>query len=324
MKALKVEIIIVAYNSGAFLQNCIKALALQTLRAFTVVIVDNASTDGSVQALTLPDDRFSVLAAGANLGFAAGNNLAINRSKADFVVLLNPDTVPAPDWLEALVQVAQADPSLGSVGSVQRRLDQPQILDGLGDVWHMAGTAWRAREGDFVPGEVPDGEIFGPCAAAALYRRDAFFAVGGFDDRYFCYMEDVDLAFRLRLAGYGSMRAGKAVVLHAGSGITGRHSDFSLYHGHRNRIWTFLKNTPRSVFWLALSYHLIFNVLYACIAVVRGHAKPVFRAYRDAWRGRGPFVEARKSVARQMVWTEYFRLVAWTPWLSFGHNPKPK
>jgi len=323
-KKSAVQVIIVAYNSGAFLQNCIEALAIQTLRAFTVVIIDNASADGSVEALDLPDDRFSVLDAGANLGFAAGNNLAINISEADFVALLNPDTVPAHDWLEALVDLALADPSLGSVGSVQRRLDQPQVLDGLGDVWHVAGTAWRAQEGALVLGDVLDGEIFGPCAAAALYRREAFLEVGGFDERYFCYMEDVDLAFRLRLAGYGSMRAGGSVVLHAGSGITGRHSDFSLYHGHRNRIWTFLKNTPHSVFWLALPYHLIFNLLYAAIALGRGHAKPVFRAYRDAWCGRSPFLEARKSVARQMGWAEYFRLVAWTPWFSVGHQARPK
>jgi GT2 family glycosyltransferase len=323
LKVSSVDIVIIAYNSGNFLQKCVDALALQTLSTFSVVIVDNASTDDSIQTLRLPDDRFSLLEAYANIGFAAGNNLAIQRSKAEFIVLLNPDTVPRPGWLDALVEVAQANPSLGSVGSVQRRLSEPEVLDGIGDVWHLAGTAWRAREGVLRPDEVPDGEIFGPCAAAALYRREAFWAVGGFDERYFCYMEDVDLAFRLRLAGYGSMTAGRAVVLHAGSGITGRYSNFSLYHGHRNRIWTFLKNTPRSIFWLALPYHLIFNVLYGCIAIGRGHGRPVLRAYRDAWCGRRPFLEARKAMVRQMDSAEFIRLVAWAPWFSFGHQQRP-
>ena len=320
---MRVSIIIVAYDSGAFLQPCVDALAAQSCSQFDAVIVDNASSDDAVARLVLPDERFRICQMGYNSGFAAANNRAVQQSSAEYVVLLNPDTEVQPGWLEALVEAADAYPMAASIGSVQRRLDDPRDLDGLGDVWHLAGLAWRSGEGRKASNAVLDGEIFGPCAAAALYRRDRFLAAGGFDERYFCYMEDVDLAFRLRLAGHRAMRAGKAVVLHAGSGTTGRTSDFSLYHGHRNRIWTFLKNTPRSVFPFALAYHLAFNTLYALIAIRRGFWRPIFRAYRDAWRGREPFLAERRARPPRMPISEFLRISAWTPWSPWGRAERP-
>ncbi len=320
---MAVTIIIVAYDSGAFLQDCVNALARQTYSDFSAAIVDNASRDGAVEALVLPDDRFRICPMGRNLGFAAANNWAVQRATADYVVLLNPDTQVQSGWLAALVACVVANPGAASIGSVQRRLDDPSRLDGIGDVWHLAGLAWRSGEGRKAPSEISDGEIFGPCAAAALYRREAFLAVGGFDERFFCYMEDVDLAFRLRLAGHSSVRAGGAEVLHAGSGTTGRTSDFSLYHGHRNRVWTFLKNTPTSVFPFALAYHLAFNILYALRAVHRGMWHPIFRAYRDAWRGRAPFLAERREHPPIMVMSEFLRIAAWTPWAPIFRSERP-
>ena len=194
-------VIVVAYNSGDFLQPCIDALAAQTFADFEAVVVDNASQDRSVADLTVPDARFRHLAMGFNAGFAVANNRAAQASEAEFLVLLNPDTVADPGWLAALVAAARAHPEAASVGSLQLRLDNPAVMDGVGDVWHVAGLAWRAGEGKSSTSAPPDGDIFGPCAAAALYRREAFAALGGFEERFFCYCEDVDLAFRLRLGG---------------------------------------------------------------------------------------------------------------------------
>ena len=318
-----VDVIIVAYDSGAYLQRCVDALAAQTFAHFGAIIVDNASTDDAVATLVLPDSRFSIRLMGQNLGFAAANNLAVSQALANYVVLLNPDTEVRPGWLAALLEAAVTNPQAASIGSAQRRLGDPSRLDGLGDVWHLAGLAWRSGEGRKAVAAIPDGEIFGPCAAAALYRREAFLAVGGFDERFFCYMEDVDLAFRLRLAGHSSVRAGGAEVLHAGSGTTGRSSDFSLYHGHRNRVWTFLKNTPSSVFPVALAYHLAFNLLYALRAVRRGMWRPIFRAYGDAWRGRAPFLAERRENPPIMVMSEFLRIAAWTPWAPIFRSERP-
>jgi GT2 family glycosyltransferase len=321
----KATAIIVAYDSGAFLQPCIDALAAQTFEDFEAVIVDNASSDGSVRDLALPDARFRILSAGANMGFAVANNLAASASDAPFLVLLNPDAVAEPDWLATLIATAERAPDIASVGSLQRRLDNPEILDGVGDVWHVAGLAWRAGEGHPAAGAPGDGEIFGPCGAAALYRRAAFQALGGFDERFFCYCEDVDLAFRLRAAGYRSVRASSAVVRHAGSGISGRRSDFTLFHGHRNRIWTFVKNTPGVWFWLLLPYHLAFNALYLASAFKRGILPPVWRAYVAAAKGLPSIWRSRRAVGPPRTgFRTMMRSMAWTPWAPFRRELHPR
>jgi GT2 family glycosyltransferase len=318
-------VIIVAYESGAFLQPCIDALAAQTFEDFEAVIVDNASSDGSVRDLRPPDARFRILSLERNTGFAAANNLAAAGSAAEFLVLLNPDAVPDPAWLETLIATVRAAPDIASVGSLQRRLDDPEVLDGVGDVWHVAGLAWRAGEGHPAAGAPGDGEIFGPCGAAALYRREVFLALGGFDERFFCYCEDVDLAFRLRSAGYRSVRASRAVVRHAGSGISGRRSDFTLYHGHRNRIWTFVKNTPGVWFWLLLPYHLAFNALYLGSALKRGILPPVWRAYVAAAKGLPSIWRSRRALGPPRVaFRTMMRSMAWTPWAPFRRELHPR
>ena len=261
-----------------------------------MVIADNASTDGSIAALQLPDARFRVQDMGANLGFAAANNRVAAASGAEFLGLVNADTVAEPGWLDALVSAARAHPEAASFGSVQIRMDDRTIFDGVGDVWHVAGIAWRALEGQ-PRRPIDDAEIMGPCAAGALYRRSDFMAIGGFDERFFCYCEDIDLALRLRLAGRGSRRVAGAVLLHAGSGTTGRVSEFTLYHGHRNRVWTFLKNTPGGWLWLFLPYHVAANLG----ALWRYRKSPAWRtiaaAYLAAVRGAGPFLRERRNVS---------------------------
>lgn len=319
---LPITVIVVAYNSGAYLQSCIDSLASQTFDDFEAVIADNASEDDSVERLRLPDARFRVADMGRNIGFAAANNLVAAKSEAEFLALLNPDAQAEPTWLEALVGAAYQHPNAAAIGSVQRRIEEPEILDGLGDVWHAAGLAWRGGEGRRAPSTLADGEIFGPCAAAALYRREDFLALGGFDERYFCYCEDIDLAYRLRLAGKTSLRASAAVVLHAGSGITGRSSEFSLFHGHRNRIWTFLKNTPGELFPMLLVYKLLLDAAYLALTWKRGCAPSVLRAYRAAWEGCGPFLEERRRNRPRLGPTLRLRHMAlspWSPWLRELH-----
>jgi GT2 family glycosyltransferase len=317
-------VVIVAYDSGDFLQPCVDALAAQTFRDFEAVIVDNASADTSVADLRLPDARFRVQAMGYNAGFAVANNVAAAASKAPYLVLLNPDAVAAPDWLAALIGAAQAHPQAASFGSLQLRLDDPEKLDGLGDVWHVAGLAWRAGEGLDAATAPGDGEIFGPCGAAALYRRDLFVQQGGFDARFFCYCEDVDLSYRLRAAGYTARRVAGAVVRHAGSGISGRRSDFTLFHGHRNRIWTFVKNTPGVWFWVFLPYHLAFNLLYLGSALKRGIFPPVWRSYLAAVKGLGPIWADRRIQPAKARFTTLIRAMAWTPWSPFRRELHPK
>lgn len=326
MPSPAVTVVIVAYESGAFLQPCVDALAAQSFEDFEAVIADNGSADGSIAALRLPDPRFEVRDMGGNLGFALANNRVAAGSGAEFLALLNPDAAPDPGWLEALVEAAGRYPQAASFGSLQRRLGEEEVLDGLGDVWHVAGLAWRAGEGWPAAQAPGDGEIFSPCGAAALYRREAFLAAGGFDARFFCYCEDVDLGHRLRAAGWTARRVSAAVVRHAGSGVSGRYSDFTMFHGHRNRIWTFAKNTPGGWFWLFLPYALAFNLLYLGSAVRRRVFAPVWRSYWAALVGLGPFLADRRALARgrRTPFREMLAVVASSPAAPFRRELTPR
>lgn len=251
-----VRIIIVNYNAKSWLQATVDSLALQSFGDFEAVIVDNASTDGSAAALRLPDRRFSLVPAGANIGFAAGCNLGALGAATPWLAMLNPDAVAQPGWLEAMHAAAQRHADAAAFGSMQLMEGAPGRLDGAGDNYSIFGIAWRGGFGAVLPAPDGDYEVFSPCAAAALYRREPFEALGGFCERFFCYLEDVDLGFRLRLGGQRIVQVGAARVVHAGSAIAGRSSPFTIFHSTRNGLFMLLRCMPLALLALALPLYL--------------------------------------------------------------------
>lgn len=249
-----VRIVIVNYNSGPWLARCLQSLQQQSFGDFEVVVIDNQSTDDSA-AVAMPDARFSLRRMDANLGFAAGCNVGAAGSTAPWLIMLNPDTTAEPDWLAELRAATERNPDVAMFGSTQLMMDDPNVFDGCGDALSFLGVAWRMGYGQpFV--RQPDRAVFAPCAAAALYSRVAFEAAGGFDEDFFCYIEDVDLAFRLRLMGHRCLQVAAARVNHAGSWSTGRYSPFSLYHSYRNRIWMLFQDLPAVLLVPLLPMHL--------------------------------------------------------------------
>ncbi len=293
-------VIIVNYNAGKMLARCLEALDRQTFRDFHTIVVDNGSSDGSAEGIESRHPRVTLVKAGANLGFAAGNNLGLQHAgTVQWIALLNPDAYAAPDWLERFVAAALAR-QFDFFGCRMRLADTPALLDGTGDSYHTSGVAWRRDHGVRVSEGVQDaGEIFAPCAAAALYRRADLEAVGGFDESYFCYFEDIDLGFRLRLLGKRCAYVPDAVVDHVSSGISGKRSDFATYHGHRNMVWTYVKDMPAPLFWLYLPLHLCANLLGIAACAVRGQLGVVLRAKRDALRGLPRVLRERARVQAQ-------------------------
>jgi GT2 family glycosyltransferase len=291
----RILVVIVNYNSGSYLRRCLEALERQTYRDFETIVVDNASTDGSAQAA---DGRVKLIRASANLGFPAANNLGIKHAgSAKWIALLNPDAFPEPEWLERFVTAAESKPQFSFFGCRMLLAATPERLDGTADVYHVSGASWRRDHGARASeGTSRPGEIFGPCAAAALYARAALEEVGGFDDRYFCYHEDVDLAFRLRLLGHRCLYVPDAVVHHVSSGITGRRSDFATYHGHRNLVWTYVKDMPAPLLWATLPLHLAFTLLSIVVCAARGQLGVILRAKRDALRGLNAVWAARRAI----------------------------
>ncbi|NNE56924.1 MAG: glycosyltransferase family 2 protein [Hellea sp.] len=282
----KASMIIVNYNGGEYLGRCIAALEAQTEQSFECFVMDNGSTDGSIKSLTKLDKRFKVQELGDNLGFAAANNRAAESAIADWIVCLNPDAFAHPDWLEKLLATPDLYPDLKMAGSRQNMANDPGFLDGIGDGYHAFGLAYRAGCGhaDDIY-DIPDYQpVFGPCGAAALYHRETFVRLGGFDERFFTYHEDVDLAYRIRRDGGIAIQNNLAIVDHVGSGISGRASDFAVYYGTRNRIWTFLKNTPRLLLLILWPFHIATNLFTLTWSLFRkGRFKPTFRGIRDGF-----------------------------------------
>ncbi len=293
----RVSIVVVNFNSGGLLERCLSAVDRQTLRPQQVIVVDNDSTDGSATGLETRHSGVRVIHLRENLGFAAANNLGIKSCNSDWIALLNPDAFPEPDWLAALLRATRSYPKYSFWGSHMINAADPNLMDGTGDTYHVSGFAWRRDEDKSTTqcSNEPH-EIFSPCAAAALYRRDCFLEVGGFDERYFCYLEDVDLAFRLRLTGYRCLCVPDAVVYHVGSAITGRHSDFAIYHGHRNLVWTFIKNMPGGMFWLYLPQHLLLNLVSLVWFSCRGKAGIIFKSKADALKGLPQAWKERRAI----------------------------
>jgi GT2 family glycosyltransferase len=302
---------VVNWNGERFLDRCLSALLAQTVIPTEIILVDNASSDASLSVVErFPSVR--VLRQSMNLGFARANNLAIRvaAAESEWIALLNPDAFPEPHWLEALLSAARENLDYDVFGSKLVNADNSFVLDGVGDTYHISGLVWRTGHGGPVTSfSEQTREIFSPCAAAALYRRPALVDAGGFDEDYFCYVEDVDLGFRLRLAGYKAMYVPNAVVHHVGSATTGgKHSDFSVYHGHRNLVWTFVKDMPGILFWLLLPLHILMNLVSILWFALQGRGGVILRAKRDAllglpkmWR-KGQVIQSNRLATVHEIW----------------------
>lgn len=307
----KFSIIIVNYNAGEWLARSVASVAAQTLTDFECFIVDNGSTDDSFTSLPELDERFVLLPQEENTGFAKGNNIAARQAKGEWLALLNPDAFARPDWLEKLDKVSEDYPNATMIGSTQYMALEPDIYDGFGDEYHAFGLAWRAGFGHRVHPDITR-EAFGPCGAGAVYHRETFLRLGGFDETFFCYHEDVDIAFRMRLDGGICVQSAEAKIDHVSSGISGRASDFAVYYGTRNRIWTFVKNMPLPLLIFLGPAHLATNLFVLTWSAFRpGRFGPTSRGMRDGFFKR-PKSEQTKA-QRKIGLVNLLRSFGWSP-----------
>jgi len=307
-----VAVIIVNWNSWAVLARCLRALAMQTSRDFSITVIDNCSQEIMPDNLPAEYPNVRIVKNPSNMGFAAANNRAVQLYSGDseWIALLNPDAFPEPDWLAQLLLAAEQHPDCAVFASRQINATDPTRLDGDGDVYHISGRVWRGGWGQKVPQHSPAVRpVFSPCAAAAMYRREVFNKAGGFDEDFFCYLEDVDLGFRLQLTGHPCLLVTAAIVHHLGSvSAGGQHSDFATYYGHRNLTWCFVKNMPGALFWWLLPIHLGMNLIGFCVLAFRGQGAIFLKAKRDAlsgtpamWRKRAQ-VQAMRTVSSRNIW----------------------
>jgi GT2 family glycosyltransferase len=211
-------VVIPNWNGREWLRRCLDSVAAQTLTPAEVVVVDNGSTDGSLELLAERGSEVRTIELGRNTGFAFAVNRGIEAVGAELVALVNNDVVLEPDWLERMTATLTAHPEAASVASKMVDMDDPGVLYDAGDFLRRDGACEQRGRFERDDGSYDrPGEAFSACAGAGLYRREAVLAAGGFDERYFAYLEDVDLGLRLRLRGW-TCRYEPAVAHHVGGG----------------------------------------------------------------------------------------------------------
>jgi len=330
MSAPAVSVLIVTYNCGPTLDACLAALRAQTFRDFEVILSDNAPDDPAPRAAVAADPSLRLIENAGNLGFAAGVNRAAAQARGRWLALLNRDAYAEPDWLEQLLKAAQDHPDVRCFTSRQLMADEAGVLDGLGDVMSAPGFPYRGGYGRPDPNRAEVGEVFSACGGAMLIDRALYAEMGGLDERLFCYCEDVDLGYRLRLAGEPTLVVPAAVVRHEGSASSGGpRSDFAVFHGTRNRLWVFVKDTPPLLFWLTAPLHVLATVYLLArkwgsgeISALRGFAAGV-KGLPLAFEMRRETQARRKvgswAIARALTWNPidlHLRREVIRPWRS--------
>ena len=311
-----VSVLIVNYNSGRHLAACLAALADQQFQDFETIVVDNGSVDDSLANLGQCPAALQIDKAAENLGFAAGNNRAAALAKGSWLALLNPDTVPDANWLGNLVAASRRHPNVDIFAALQWQPGQEDVLDGAGDPYHVLGAAWRGGKGRRPKVWPMEGEVFSACGAAMMIRADVFNALDGFEERYFCYYEDVDLGFRARLQGRVTVLVPSAQVTHVGSASGASASAFAVYHITRNRLFTLLRNMPLALLLPVLVAVLMIEILGLLKAIGRRQVRPrgralwavltalpwLLRSRRGCQTGRQISI---RSLAAQLTWSPF-------------------
>jgi GT2 family glycosyltransferase len=271
----RVGVLVLNRNGLQWLKTCLPSLVNSAARGFRIFVVDNGSTDGSIEYVRLHFPQFRVLHFESNLGFARAYNEAIKLVSADYIVLLNNDTaVLSNDWIEQLVKVIERNTRVAAVQCKLLSFNEPDKLDSVGvtgEKYWQGFTDIGKFEPDRKQYDFPPITPFSICAGGALIRRSTFLEVGGFDSQLFAYHEDVDFSWRLRLAGYVICYQPLARIAHASHGSF-RHERDALrtYLSRRNLLRILLKNCGKdTLLWALRNYLIHSSLMFSAYLVMR-------------------------------------------------------
>ena len=292
----RASVIIPNWNGLRYLRPCLVSLQAQTCPSFEVLVVDNASSDGSVEAVQREFAGVRTLALAYNGGYSGGCNAGVRQARGEIVVFLNNDIEAEPTWLEALIDALDRHPEAGSAASRMMLYDQPTHIHSAGDLYGIDGIP--ESRGVWQPyGEPYDREclVFGGCGGALAYRKSVLDEIGLFEEAFFMYCEDVDLNWRAQLAGYRCVYTPDAVVRHHLSATGG--GKLASYHVGRNTIWVIARNYPP-------------ELQRRNRQRIRGAQWRVAREALRAWRGEAARARLRGQLAGILSahrWREYRR-----------------
>lgn len=289
---------ILNYDGREMLAGALPSITAQDYHSYEVVVVDNGSSDGSVDYLRREWPAVRVVELASNRGVTAALNAMLDAAAgSELVALLNNDLELEPDWLALLAGVLDDHPRSAAATGKLLRFSERSVIDRAGDELHWSSAAYGRGAGEADQGQYEAaGEVFSVGGAAALYRIAAFDRVGRFDEDFFAYLEDVDWGFRARLAGYEARYEPAAVGYHHGGATLGAVNPFSLFHLRRNQIWLVVKNYPTGALLRHLPAVLWFTALQTAYAVRPGHVSLVLRAYAAGMRGLPRMVRKRRMI----------------------------
>ena len=243
----KITVVIPNYNGIKFVEDCLDSLLFQEpdTPPYKVIVVDNASTDGSLEWLQEHHPEVAILPQSANTGFCHAVNVGIESADTPYVLLLNNDTKVKSNFIKSLFNAIEAKPDAFSVSAKMLMWDKPELLDDAGDRYCVLGWAYARGKGKPAEQYNSPCKIFSACGGAAIYRRDVFSEIGLFDEAHFAYLEDLDIGYRAQIFGYKNYYEPSAEVIHYGSASSGaRYNEWKTGIAAANSVYVIAKNMP--------------------------------------------------------------------------------
>jgi len=278
---VNLTVVIPNYNGKHFLKECFESLMNQDY-SFDVIIVDNASEDGSVEYIEKNYPEFSIIQNKENLGFAAAVNQGINRSQTEYVFLLNNDVELEPDCISNIVDCLEKDDKTFAVTSKMVQYQNRDRIDDAGDEYTVMGWTKKVGHNKSPQDYNQERETFSACAGAAIYRKSVFDKIGLFDENFFAYMEDVDISYRARIHGYKCIYCPEAVVYHRGSGTSGsQYNKFKIKLAARNNVYVPYKNMPWPQLILNSPFLLLGYFIKYLFFTRKGHGKNYLKGLKE-------------------------------------------
>lgn len=285
---MKVTVIIPNYNGKHFMQPCLRSLEKQTCMDFQILVVDNCSTDGSLEYMAEYYPDIEVLALDKNYGFSRAVNVGIRHASTPYVILLNNDTTVEEHYIEEMIRAIERSPRIFSVSSKMIQMYHPDLIDSAGDLYTLMGWGVCRGTGRPVTNYTEADDIFTACAGAAIYRRSVFLEIGFFDEAHFAYLEDIDIGYRARIYGYRNTYCPTALVHHVGSGTSGsKYNSFKVKLSARNSIWLNYKNMPLLQLLLNALPLLLGYLVKAMFFFKIGFGKDYLSGLKEGLRGIG-------------------------------------
>jgi len=321
-----ISVVVLNWNGHQVLESCLNSLYNQTYRPLEMIVVDNASTDGSADLVRQKFQEVGLIVNEKNLGFGGGNNIGIQASRGRYIMMLNNDTRLDPKCVEELKWSIEKDKRYGACASKILLENRPDTIDGVGIVVCPDGLSFGRGRLQKRERYDEEEEIFFASDCACLYRREMLEDIGLYDEDFFAYADETDMGWRAQLAGWKCTYSPRAIVYHLHSVSSGgRISSFKAFLVERNRIWVALKNFPISLILFGQFYTLR-RYFYQAYGALRGKGaagqftsgfskgelvKILLKVYFSVWKQLPLMLRKRRAIQQKKRITnrEVYRLI---------------